>query len=269
MKSMLLCLAAAALLLAGCTPKKAPATAPDAAAAAEGVTYRIGDYYPDANVRFSAPGVVESGTPPIGMVYRIDPANSRDGGVSGTRGYLVSLTEENTPSAKGKGVRWDDEHYHTGATDPNDGRANMATIAAFIAENQKSWANFNSFYWVVTAMNGQTTYETGRDRWFLPSKNELKALYAGFSGRVFDEAWGDGFKMPGFDEQACAEARAAFNAALVMAGGTPLDESEYPYYWSSMEDYDSLAWIVNFRDGGYSLVDSKAYPIRVRAISAF
>jgi hypothetical protein len=103
----------------------------------------------------------------------------------------------------------------------------------------------------------------------LPSKNELKALYAGFSGKVYTEAWGDGFNMPGFMDQACVEARERFNAALVAAGGSPLDANDFPYYWSSLEDYDSLGWIVNFRDGGYSLIDAKRYLIRVRAVSAF
>jgi hypothetical protein len=207
---------------------------------------------------------VADGTAPIGIVYHIDIAHSNDGGLSGTSGYIVSLAE-----TEEKGVRWDDDNYHTAASNPHDGRDNIATLASFIAENGKSWSNFNAFYWVITALNGQTDYDAQRDRWYLPSKNELKALYAGFSGQVFAEAWGDGYNMPGFNDQACVEAREKFNAALIAAGGQPINTTDHPYYWSSMEDYDSLAWIVNFRDGGYSLVDAKRYLIRVRAVSAF
>jgi hypothetical protein len=280
----LLCLIGIAVLLTGCTHKGGGSRTNDAKGETktlvEKPVYKIGDYYPDPDVTFSESGVVDSGIAPVGIVYQIDIANSNDGGMSGVTGYIVSLAEENTLHAakdsagvqiqkETKGIRWDDDNYYTAATNPHDGRDNMATIADFITANNKSWHNFNAFYWVITVMNGQTDYDAERDRWYLPSKNELKALYAGFSGKVYTEAWGDGYYMPGFNDQACVDARERFNAALVAAGGAPLDVSDYPYYWSSMEDYDSLAWIVNFRDGGYSLIDAKRYPIRVRAISAF
>ncbi len=233
--------------------------------------YKIGDYYPDPKVKFSAPGTVSKGTMPIGVVFWIDPASSQDGGKTGMAGMIVSLAEENTD---GKGIKWDDgwdiNVYHTEATDMNSGSANMATVANYIATNNKSWNNFPAFNWVVTKMNGQTDYNATRDRWYLPAKNELKMLYAGFSGKVYESLpeWIDGANMAGYDDAGSVEARNVFNQAIVAAGGAPLETSSDPYYWSSVEDYDVLAWVVNFQNG-YSFIDPKPNPSRVRAISAF
>jgi Fimbrillin-like len=58
--------------------------------------YFAGDYYPDPDVTFSAPGVVQSGKAPVGIVIWIDPA------ASGLKGKIMSLDEgsENWDNAK-------------------------------------------------------------------------------------------------------------------------------------------------------------------------
>ena len=233
--------------------------------------YKIGDYYPDPNVKFSAPGVVSNGIKPIGIVFWIDPSSSQDEGKTGTSGMIVSLLEENTD---GKGIGWDDgwgvDIHHTEATNIYNGAVNMSTVANYITEKNKSWANFPAFSWVVSIMNEQSTYDGARDRWYLPARNELKMLFAGLSGKIFEKitGWLDGTEMPGFDNKDSIEARDKFNHALVEAGGVILETENEPFYWSSNEDYDIIAWYIDLFNGS-TAHDVKLIPCRVRAISTF
>ena len=233
--------------------------------------YKIGDYYPDPNVKFSAQGVVSNGSKPIGIVFWIDPSSSQDDGITGTSGMIVSLSEENTD---GKGVGWDDgwdvNIHHTEATNIYNGAVNMSTVANYITKNNKSWINFPAFDWVVTKMNEQTTYDGTRDRWYLPARNELKMLFAGVSGKIFENitGWLDGTDMPGYDDNDSIEARNNFNNALAEAGGVILETENEPFYWSSNEDYDIIAWYIDFFNG-YTAHDVKLIQCRVRAISTF
>jgi len=82
-------------------------------------------------------------------------------------------------------------------------------------------------------------YESeGYSDWYLPSKDELYEMYntignEGLEGNI---------------------------------GG--FDTSDLPYYWSSSENVNNLAWNVNFNDG-YSYFSYKFYSDRVRVIRAF
>jgi len=116
------------------------------------------------------------------------------------------------------------------------------------------WSDFEAFQWIekLNGPAGTATYLPGlTDIWYLPSVDELgnndeKSLYTVF------ENYG----------------KTAFNSLLTAAGGIELDDSVYPYYWSSTEVDDRSAWVVLFSNGNTNS-DGKVYRSRVRAILAF
>lgn len=114
--------------------------------------------------------------------YNVGDLYSNDGVVgmvvittdNGAHGLIMSLDEEC--------LAWCElprrELKATGATDNDDGVANMAAVERFISENGLSWSDFPAFEWCRSKGEG----------WFLPSINELWRLgtvYNGGSRTVF------------------------------------------------------------------------------------
>jgi hypothetical protein len=88
----------------------------------------------------------------------------------------------------------------------------------------------------ITAAQATLNYESeGYTDWFLPSKEELEEMY----GTI-----GNGGNIGGFET------------------------SDYPYYWSSSENYNYYAWRVLFSSGTTGS-DGKDNSLSVRAVRAF
>lgn len=208
--------------------------------------YAVGSYYPDA-------------VNPVGIIFRVKTATQK--------GLVVSLTE-----APGS-VSWSNDKFKTSAIDENDGSLNMIAVQQYLTDNSKNWNELPPFNYVVTTMNGKTTYDAARDKWYLPSVNEWKEFAAVFSGKVYSDigVWYQISPMPGYDDQSCVAARTAFNAKLTSKGGTQLDLSnDTGWYWSSTEHNagDNVIYSFGFKNGSAS-ADSKNLTGRVRAVLAF
>ncbi len=117
--------------------------------------------------------------------YNVGDIYSEDGATgmvvittdNGAHGLIMSLDEAC--------LAWCDlprrDMEATGATDNDDGVANMAAVERFIADKGLSWSDFPAFEWCRSKGDG----------WFLPSINELWRLgtvYNGGSRTIFKRA---------------------------------------------------------------------------------
>lgn len=219
--------------------------------------YQLGDYYPDPNVTFSSPGIVESGTMPIGMVFFL---NSPTGGKS-TSGKIVSLVE----SPK---ILWSIATEQFGINDSDDGRNNILDIERHIYYSFDTWADFPAFEWVM-GLNGQTNdYNPERDLWYIPAMDEMGALMAGFNNLEYKEIKATtGWKCSNEElpnHAAYNDQRTLFNQKLSEAGGTVISNG---LYFCSDESPDMVK-LGHFRSFLISYVD-KTYPCLTRAIARF
>jgi len=201
--------------------------------------YAVGDVYPHIG-------------PAMGIVYWLEP------GTDGKHGKAVSLDQTK--------IAWSSNSSTTGATDQNNGRSNMRTIY----DLDSDFSGYPAFAW-VHGKNASTENYSDIDAkgiWYLPSKEGLKALFAGFSGKVYEEIteWNDFNSMPGQNDESAKDARAAFNDKLVAAGGTAFSEI---FYWSSSESDSSYAWIVKFNNGNNNYSTKSTGTFDVRCVLAF
>ena len=206
--------------------------------------YSVGDVYP------------KEGTP-TGIVYEISNG--------GKNGKVVSLQE--------KQARWGDNTKDESADgvllirDADNGKDATKNLIAK-RKNAANFANdYTVFYWLYNSLNGAD--ENGA--WYVPSKNELKELYAAISGLTYDEienSWTDGAAMPEFDSTASQNARTAFNTKVTNAGGTAFNF--YGQYWAVTEISSNVVWSVHFQTSVLQNSKSKgdAYG-RLRPILAF
>lgn len=189
--------------------------------------YAIGDCYSRGSV--------------TGLVYQIND--------DGTHGKVVSLVEND-------GIPWAPAYVKVDASDLNDGRNNMRAVSAIPGWKEK----FPAFGWCAD-LNPDDT-----GGWYLPSINELTALYRAYNGG----------SVKGIDTQA----RSDFNRRLTELGGTPITETldhgfMWATYWSSTyyrpfpvdNDYD--VYVVDFREFVSSHHYGSSYPCRVRAVFSF
>lgn len=148
--------------------------------------------------------------------------------LDGNGGGLVCALSDQTDTG---GVTWyNDSFSTTGATDTAIGTGQANTMA--IIGNQGS-GNYAAQVCADLEMNGFSD-------WFMPSKDELNAIY---------------------------QFRFEINAASIANGGAPFDLGAN--YWSSSEEDETLAWAQDFAGGGqYTGVKSNSDRVRaVRAIS--
>ncbi len=145
----------------------------------------------------------ENGTA-VGVVYKVEN--------EGTKAYVISVARY------GEGD-WANEKVTTGATDQNDGTANMATLSTFLTTNSTISIPMLSF-----------CQNLGND-WYWPAQNELLAI-----AEIY-HAEGNSAKL---------------DAALVTAGGVAMNtkssnKSEgWDRYWSSSEQSANNARFVQF-----------------------
>jgi len=129
-----------------------------------GIFYEVGDFWPDPTATTADGGTTWTGTKPAGIVFWVDPSDSR-------HGKAVSLTENSA-------IGWSDTSNNntaTGATDQNNGRVNMRTIY----NRTTGFASYPAFAWVHAMNPAGTDYSdaSATGIWYLPALNELTALY--------------------------------------------------------------------------------------------
>lgn len=208
------------------------------------IKYSVGETYP-------------KGGTAIGIVYEISNG--------GKNGKVVSLKE--------KQARWGDnakDELADGVAlirDVDNGK--QATIN--LITKRKNAGNFTSdyaiFYWLYNEMNSANI----DGQWYIPSKNELKGLYAGMSGLTYADiatTWEDGKALPNFDSSSAQTARTNFNNAVTSAGGTAFNF--YGQYWAVTEISTNLVWSVHFQTSVLQNTKSKGDAAgRARAILVF
>jgi len=193
--------------------------------------WKVGDYYPDPKAVYSG-GTLQSGTAAIGIVYWVDPADSR-------HGKVVSLDE-----AEDK--KWAETSSFTGAADMNNGRVNMKAIYGL----DNDFSDYPAFAWVHSKNSPTQDYDNtdAKGIWYLPAGNEL--------GNNDPSSLFQNMNTYG---------RVNFNKKLTAANGTQLGNN---YYWSSSEDSGDEILITNFL-GGHNSISPKNLDLRVRAILTF
>ena len=211
------------------------------------VSYSIGDYYPNA-------------TNPEGVVFWVKP------GSSGAHGKVVALNET---------------HVSKWGIDNDEQAAGVANIRSFtdgatatknMIAKYKSSGTFNNdypaFFYIYNTVNSGN--ENGA--WYLPARDELKMLYAGYSGKIYESItdWTTG-TMPGYDSPECAAARAAFNTKLTAKSGMAIGSGENSVNWwylSSSEINASRSYSFTFEVGNYN-IDEKSYNGNIRWVREF
>ena len=220
------------------------------------VQYKVGDYYPDP---------ANAGTA-IGVVFWIDPA------ASGYSGKIVGLTEASD-------TKWGTERKDN-ANDMDNGITNMNTI--YKRNTSNPFRDYPAFKWVHSLNNSTENYSdaSAKSIWYLPSANELKALYAGFSGVVYEnvkdswnnwDGWSSDSYMPNYSSSACGNARDSFNQKLSDAGGEELKTSDWdwPDYLSSTEYSNQNAYFIRFNYAQLDTYFKSTADYYIRAILAF
>ncbi|MBK5720792.1 fimbrillin family protein [Dysgonomonas sp. Marseille-P4677] len=197
-----------------------------------GTSYAVGDYWPD-------------NTYPDGIVFWVKP------GSFGTKGKVVAFKEayvskwgpDNDEDAAGvAGIR----SLTDGAT------ATRSLIAKYKGSIVAFSMDYPAFFHIYNMNNGN---ENGA--WYLPARDELKMLYAGYSGKVYESivGWIASNNMPGYDSPECKEARTQFNAKLTAKdGGIAIGcsgNSVAKRYLSSSEDWANGSFIFNVESAQY------------------
>jgi len=210
-----------------------------------GTTYSVGDYWPDA-------------TYPEGIVFWVKP------GTFGTQGKVVGFGETTASKwglnndEKAGGVI-DIRNLISGAV------ATRSLTYKYYVDLTAFEANYPAFHYIYSTVNGNNI-DGG---WYLPARDELRMLFAGCSGKVYEGIvnW-TGSNMPGYDSPECEAARLAFNDKLTAKGGAVFGSSGEWWYLSSSEIADVTYYIVNLETGTYSS-DSKNKSGGVRWIRNF
>lgn len=189
--------------------------------------YALGELYPDAQK-------------PIGVVFWLDASDASYDSTTlrGTKGKIVSLNEETSKT-------WCPNNMSpTGATDSENGLANMRTVKA----QGNTFANYPAFEAAYNLNPSTTDYADGSTGvWYLPARNELIAVYTWWNAN--------------------GAGRVPNNKIIQDAGGVDIQGS----YWSSSEVNDGRAcFCIDFTNSGFYYNGFlKSYEKSVRCISAF
>lgn len=188
---------------------------------APAAVYAVGDLYPDAEHA-------------EGVVYEVTE--------DGKHGKVVSLDEYKHRWGSYPKVEATDGVPE--AVNADDGSKATRNLIAIRHTAGNFATDYAIFHWLHTAKNGSDA----EGAWYLPARNELRALLAAASGLIYADiadAWTDDAAMPQL--AATQSARDAFNAILTGAGGTKLNL--WGTYWSATEIDGEHAWCVKFDTG--------------------
>lgn len=196
------------------------------------------------------PAPTKASTYKVTLDYQLDPNHVYNvGDVYPYKGTPVGIVYEISNGGKNGKIMSLDEgmlqwgpNAQTNATSSSDGLANMKTV---FEHNSNSFTNYPIFSWVNTKNPAGTTYASGTTKiWYIPSMNELFTLH-----------------------DQCYTNYTTFNNQLISAGGKKIENSNWPYYWSSTETSSVNSIIIQFF-GAYGPY-SKTSNSRARAIMAF
>ena len=210
-------------------------------------SYSVGDYWPNA-------------TNPEGVVFWVEP------GSSGTHGKVVGLEETYVPKW---GTDNDEEVAGvTGIRSLTDGTTATKSMIAKYKDSPTFSTDYPAFHYIYNTVNSGDQNGV----WHLPACDELKMLFAGYSGKVYESIvnWTTG-DMPDYNSADCIAARAVFNAKLTAKGGMAIAGSGNTvseWYWSSTEVFPNTSYSLNFTNGMYS-EDGKGYDGNIRWIREF
>lgn len=186
----------------------------------------VGDFYYDDETYSTT---LDNTKTCIGIVYQVN--------ADGESGKIVGLTQGTSA--------WSTEQVSTGATNTADGRENMAAIATVIASSggSKGWDTYPAFKWVA-GQNGKNDggWEDA-DKWYLPAKDELNALYTAYNKYGKD----------------------SFNSKLTDASGTGFAS----YYWNSTEKNSTDSYYEYFDSGFETSTKKGSTGNNVRCIRQF
>ncbi|WP_165359892.1 fimbrillin family protein [Bacteroides thetaiotaomicron] len=195
-----------------------------------GTSYAVGDYWPNSSS-------------PEGIVFWVKP------GSFGTQGKVVGLNE--TYVAKW-GVDNDEQAAGVaGIRSLTDGKTATKSMIAQYKNSATFAADYPAFHYIYNTVN------SGNDNgvWHLPARDELKMLYAGYSGKTYESIVNWMSMMPGYDSPECATARTAFNTMLTAKGGAAIAGSggqSQDWYLSSSEKSLSVYYSFDLKEGIYS-----------------
>jgi len=208
-----------------------------------GTTYAVGDYWPSADAA-------------EGIVFWVKP------GSLGTQGKIVALNE--TYVSKWGPDKDEEDEGVNGIQSFTDG----ATATRNMIIKYKSDLNFSTdypaFYYIYNTVNSDS--ESGA--WHLPARDELKMLYAGYSGKIYESIVGWTSGMPGYNSPECVAARSAFNTKLTDKGGMVFGTGDLWFYLSSSEISSNRSFNIYFIEGRYAS-DEKANDGNIRWIREF
>ena len=212
-----------------------------------GTSYAVGDYWPDA-------------TNPEGIVFWVKP------GSSGSQGKVVGLNEIYV--SKWGPNNDEDAAGVTGIRSLTDGATATKSMIAKYKSSGTFATDYPAFHYVYNTVNSDN--ESGA--WYLPARDEMKMLLAGYSGKVYESIvdWTSG-NMPSYNSAECQAVRTAFNTKLTDKGGDAFGSGENSVNWwylSSSEMVGSTYYSFNFKDGLFS-VDPKSYDGNIRWIREF
>lgn len=212
-----------------------------------GTSYAIGDYWPNS-------------ASPEGIVFWVKP------GSLGTQGKVVGLGETYVP-------KWGPDNDEeaagvTGIRSITDGKTATKSMIAQYKGSGTFATDYPAFYHIYKEVNNEN--ENGV--WYLPARDELKMLYAGYSGKTYESIvnW-TAANMPGYDLQECKDARTAFNTMLTAKGGLAIAASGGQYqewYLSSSEASLYVRYSFNLKESIYSS-DTKNLDGNIRWIREF
>lgn len=211
----------------------------------DGNTYAVGDYWPD-NIS------------PEGIVFWVKP------GRFGTQGKVVAFGE--TSASQWGDVTKDEETAGVvGIRSLTDGATATKNLVLKYEGSPEFSTDYPAFHYIYNEVNGGDANEV----WYLPARDELRMLFAGYSGKIFEDIvnWESDSNMPGYDSAECIAARQAFNEKLVSKGGSAFGVDE-DWYLSSSEISSKTYWSLNILDSGCS-PDEKSYGGSVRWIRNF
>lgn len=203
----------------------------------------VGYYYLDN-------GRVSDLLPPMTEARAVGVVFSYDAGAGTCK--IISLNQKQS--------KWGLVYEETGATEYADGRFNTNAI-----HGMADWRNnYPAFAWV----DEQTA---GGVEWYMPSKREMKELFAAMSGLKMTEQnegegtvadWGDDTDMPGYDSQEAKANRDRFNQTILDAGGARISG----FYYTSTESSETDVWLLNF-NFGRTYPSGKPFDRNVRAVA--
>lgn len=212
-----------------------------------GTSYAIGDYWPNS-------------VAPEGIVFWVKP------GSLGTQGKVVGLGE--TYVAKWGPDNDEQADGVTGIRSTTDGATATRNMIAKYKGNGTFAADYPAFYHIYNTVNGGE--ENGV--WYLPARDELKMLFAGYSGKDYESItnWITQ-EMPGYDSADCMASRATFDAKLTAKGGIAIGGSGNSVNWwylSATERSATGSYSVTLEKGHYSS-DLKNFDGNIRWIRDF